>query len=150
MGNPCLHEAGFPVKSTTTSSLVVEYPPAGSQGPTLLWFTGSPYPCLSVFTPILLAEGNFIPLGTVFDFAEDSPASKGRWERSRKRGRQLGGAARSALPAFREARDAAQARIRAAALAAAASPHDAGTLAASGAAVDEALAEWEAFVGKEK
>ncbi|MDP3176671.1 MAG: carcinine hydrolase/isopenicillin-N N-acyltransferase family protein [Spirochaetaceae bacterium] len=67
MAAPCLHEAGFPIKSTSTASVAVEYLPPSPGALALLWFTGSPHPCLSVFAPVLLAGGEFLTLWTSYD-----------------------------------------------------------------------------------
>jgi secernin len=139
MSAPCLHEAGFPLRSSTTASLVFEYLPSGPGPEGILWFTGSPHPCLSVFAPVLLAGGEFLPLWTGYDYDEASPPSEAGWKAARARGRALGGAGRSADPSFVAARDAIQERLRAAALEAR------GDLASARKAVDAAMADWAAL-----
>jgi dipeptidase len=83
MSSPCLHEAGFPVKSTTTASLVVEYLPAGAPAEAVIWFTGRPHPCSSVFVPLILAKGSFIPLWKDYDYAAGSEKALGYWREGR-------------------------------------------------------------------
>lgn len=148
MGSVCLHEAGFPVKSTSTASLLVEYrplPAAGEGASAILWFTGTPHPCLSVFAPFLLRRGGFVPLWKDYDLTEGSAASYGRWEEARRLQRELGGAARAENPVFREARDACQIRLRSAALRALEAA-DGSRDAAAAEEVGAALASWEAFL----
>jgi secernin len=111
---PCVHEAGFPVQSSTTASLIFEATEDPSSG--LVWFDGTSHPCLSLFAPVLLLGGEFIPLWMDYDYAEGSPASERHWARGRERARSLGGAARSTHVSFVEERDRLQTELRAAAL----------------------------------
>ncbi len=46
MGNLCMH-SGWPVKSHTTASMVVEFHAGGP----IAWLTGAPHPCVSLFQP---------------------------------------------------------------------------------------------------
>ncbi len=107
----CAHDGdnlGYP----TTASLAVEYDPRAER--CVAWFPGTSYPDISLYKPVLLAKGEFVPLWTGYDYSEDAPASLEYW----KRGRDLylrGGKALSGDPAFRKARDEAQERLRAAA-----------------------------------
>jgi secernin len=146
MAAPCIHGAGFPMKSATTASMVYEYLPAGAPAAGILWFTGASHPCLSVFAPILLANGTFIPLWTLYEYAEGSLASERAWERGRQRARREGGAARSADPDFVERRDGIQARLVAAAGEAALSPSSPEIIAAARRAVDEVMSGWGNFL----
>ena len=58
MGSICIHTENTFVKSETTASLIVEF---GNEP--IVWFTGSPHPCLSLFKPLLLDEELLIELG---------------------------------------------------------------------------------------
>ena len=130
----CAHDGdnlGYP----TTASLAVEYD--FSKERCLVWFTGTSYPDLSLYKPVLLADGGFAPLWTDYDYAPDAPSSLEYWKRGRERYRR-GGKNLSGDPAFRKARETAQARIvEAAALA------DGKGLEAARTAVSKILAEWE-------
>ena len=60
------------VNQATTASLVVEY---RADGDALIWFTGTSLPCVSLYKPVLLSGGIFIPLWTGYDYAEDASTS---------------------------------------------------------------------------
>jgi dipeptidase len=147
MEAPCLHEAGFPVKSSTTASLAVEFLPPGGGAEAILWFTGSSYPCLSVFAPLILAGGEFLPLWTSYDYAEGAESSYRLWEIRRSLARRSGGPARLADPAFIGMRDGIQARLRALAREAAAQATGGG-LEAARRGVNEAMLAWEGYLEK--
>ncbi len=73
----CIHAGGLP-PTATTASFVVEY-----RGPSaaILWFTGTSYPCVSLYKPILLVDGKFLPLWKEYDYAEDAKKSYEYWNR---------------------------------------------------------------------
>jgi hypothetical protein len=142
MTAPCLHEAGFPVKSTSTASLVVHYLPKGRAASALAWFTGAPHPCLHPFIPVILAGGTFIPLWESYDLSGDSAPALAFWEECRRRDEALGGAARSADRDFLALRDGIQARLASAANSVAEAPGDARLLALARAEVGAAMADW--------
>ena len=148
MGSPCVHEAGFPVKSSTTASLIVEYPSSG-EGCITAWYTGSSHPCLSVFVPILLREGRFIPLWDDYDLGEGSASSYERWEAAKELHRKLGGLRASLEPSLIEARDGFQLRLKTAAAEAtqALETEDRAALDGARSRVAEALRGWEAHLG---
>ncbi len=161
MGAPCVHEAGFPVKSTATASLVVEYlaprsgsggspaaPGAGKGAWAIVWFSGTPYPCLSLFAPIVLSDSGFIPLWTGYAYEEDSRESYASWERSRLRARKLGGALRSSDPAFLEKRDALQGRLCDEAVASYLKAPGDEALARARTTVDTMMADWDSFLDR--
>ena len=77
MESLCVHGGGFPA-SATTASFAVEY--KGSEA-AILWFTGTSYPCVSLYKPMLLVKGKFIPLWAGYDYAEGSPKSEAYWSR---------------------------------------------------------------------
>ena len=107
----CAHDGdnlGYP----TTASLAVEYDPRA--GRCIAWFTGTSYPDISLYKPVLLSKGEFLPLWTGYDYSEDATASLEYWNRGRDLYRR-GGKTLSLDPAFSRARDAAQERLRAAA-----------------------------------
>ncbi len=146
MGHPCLHEEGFPFKNTSTASMVVEYLPPGGRAQTILWFTGTPYPCLSLFVPVLLTGGAFRPLWSGQDYAEGAADARARWEAHRVRTRAKGGARLSADAGFRVRRDDAQRRLVATARGLVSDGPSDATLAAACKAVDGTMSDWEAFV----
>jgi hypothetical protein len=146
MAAPCIHEAGFPVRSSTTASMVSESLPSGGPASGVVWFSGRSYPCLSVYAPILLAGGEFLPLWTDYDYAEGAPASTAYWESGRSLAERSGGASRSGDLAFLARRDGIQERLQAASREAALAPSDARRLAAARREVGGAMSEWEDFL----
>ncbi|MGB4587230.1 MAG: hypothetical protein WBH66_09325 [Rectinemataceae bacterium] len=80
MKSLCVHAGGIPA-TATTASFVVEYRGADSA---ILWFTGTSYPCRSLYKPMLLVKGEFIPLWADYDYAEGSPKSEAYWRRWKK------------------------------------------------------------------
>ena len=109
LASPCVHEGGFPVNNATTASMAISWP-EGSDA-CVLWFTASSLPCVSLFKPILLAGGDFIPLWTAYDYAEGAASAIEYWEGHREWTRDRRNAALSRDPAFVSARDAAQAEL---------------------------------------
>jgi len=104
----CAHDRdnlGYP----TTASLAVEYDIPKSR--CVIWFTGTSYPDLSLYKPVVLENGVFTPLWTDYEYGEDSPASLEYWRRARER-YVSGGKSLSGDPAFRKSRDEAQDGIR--------------------------------------
>lgn len=83
MVSPCVHEGGFPVNNATTASLAFEY--RGETSPTagILWFTGTSYPCISLYKPILLAKGAFVALWTDYSYGENEAEAYAYWTRQR-------------------------------------------------------------------
>ena len=79
MQSLCVHAGGIPA-SATTASLAVEYRTGGSA---LVWFPASPYPCLSLYKPVILRKGEFIPLWTGYEYGEGAASSLAAWERCR-------------------------------------------------------------------
>ena len=68
MESLCVHGGGL-LNNATTASMVVEYlaPDPGRradpQSPAaVVWYTGTSYPCVSLYKPVLLANGEFTPL----------------------------------------------------------------------------------------
>jgi len=51
MSSICIHARGI-IKSETTASIIVEY----GTGSPVIWFTSSPYNCVSTYKPMLLAD----------------------------------------------------------------------------------------------
>ncbi|HCO48925.1 MAG TPA: hypothetical protein DIT55_05705 [Spirochaetaceae bacterium] len=80
MKSLCVHAGGIPA-TATTASFVVEYRGADSA---ILWFTGTSYPCQSLYKPMLLVKGEFIPLWADYDYAEGSAKSEAYWRRWKK------------------------------------------------------------------
>ena len=54
MGSICIH-SGF-IKSQTSASFIVQY----INDNFILWFTGSPHPCVSLFKPIVFDKNTFL------------------------------------------------------------------------------------------
>lgn len=106
MASPCVHEGGFPVDNATTASVAVSWP-AGTEA-CVLWFTGSSLPCVSLFKPVLLTGGTFIPLWTGYDYTEGAAQAIEYWKSHREWTKDRRNAALSRDPAFVAARDAAQ------------------------------------------
>ena len=77
MESLCVHGGGVPA-SATTASFAVEY--RGSDA-AILWFTGTSYPCVSLYKPMLLFKGEFIPLWSGYDYLEGSQKSEAYWKR---------------------------------------------------------------------
>jgi hypothetical protein len=77
--NICVHSGGI-MSQATTASMAVEYR-ASSRNQVVLWFTGTSYPCLSLYKPILLVDGEFLPLWTDYEYVEDSPTAYAHWKR---------------------------------------------------------------------
>jgi hypothetical protein len=96
MESLCVHAGGFPA-SATTASMAVEY---SGDDAALIWFTGSPYPCVSLYKPILLVKGEFILLWSDYDYAEGSEAALAYWKRCRYWAMNKRGFERAADPAF--------------------------------------------------
>lgn len=110
MRNLCMHAGGL-LSQATTASMVVEYLP-GDRGNAVLWFSGTSYPCLSIYKPMLLIEGHFIPLWTDYDYAENSTASFDHWQRQRAWLNRGSNGELGEDQAFRLRRDSSQAALR--------------------------------------
>ncbi|MCX8013711.1 MAG: hypothetical protein N3A02_05435, partial [Rectinema sp.] len=76
MKNLCMHAGIFPA-SATTASMIVEYRPGGA----LIWFTGTSYPCISLYKPILLHKGMFYPLWKALPEEAQGEAIYASWHR---------------------------------------------------------------------
>ncbi|MGB4571485.1 MAG: hypothetical protein WBH97_01545 [Rectinemataceae bacterium] len=119
MESLCVHSGGVP-KTATTASMACEWRPDGT---VLLWFTGTSYPCLSLYKPILLSNGEFMPLCDASDasgnacglFAEGSREAYKRWSAQhawiRRHSKPFAGIALSSDPAFIASRDVAQTEL---------------------------------------
>jgi dipeptidase len=80
MESLCVHSGPFPA-SATTASMVVEWK---SENVAIVWFTGTSYPCLSLYKPIVLSAGEFFPLWNRYDYTENSAASLAYWQKQRE------------------------------------------------------------------
>ena len=109
LASPCVHEDGFPVNNATTASMAVSWP--AETDACVLWFPGSSLPCVSLYKPIILAKGRFIPLWTDYDYAEGSEAARAYWSSHREWSRSGTNSGLSLDPAFVALRDAAQERL---------------------------------------
>jgi hypothetical protein len=109
LASPCVHEGGFPVNNATTASMAVSWP-SGTEA-SILWFTGSSLPCVSLFKPLVLARGEFIPLWTDYDHAEGSQSACAYWEKRREWSRSGKNPSLSLDPGFVALRDEAQEKL---------------------------------------
>lgn len=109
LSSPCVHEGGFPVNNASTASMIVTWPAAADT--CVLWFTGSSLPCLSLFKPLVLAGGEFVPLWTDYDYAEGSEAAYAYWRKRREWSRCGGNSALALDATFVAERDAAQEKL---------------------------------------
>ncbi len=144
MESLCIHAGFGPANSATTASLAVEYRHRDSA---MIWFTGTSYPCVSLYKPVLLAGGVFIPLWSGYDFAENAPASIEYWMRQKARIDRGVGLRASAAPDsadFIARRDRLQRElIDAVAGLDGADSGGSGAIDAVRARVDATVAEWE-------
>jgi secernin len=114
MESLCIHSGGLP-DSATTASMALEWKDASSA---TLWFTGTSYPCLSLYKPILLVDGGFFPLWKRYDYVEGSAADQAYWQKQYEWIREKNNVIRSKDEGFIASRDKAQAKlVRIAALA---------------------------------
>jgi hypothetical protein len=97
------------VNNATTASMAVSWP--AETDACVLWFSGSSLPCVSLYKPIILAKGRFIPLWTDYDYAEGSEAARAYWSSHREWSRSGTNSGLSLDPAFVALRDAAQERL---------------------------------------
>ncbi|HEY9055285.1 MAG TPA: carcinine hydrolase/isopenicillin-N N-acyltransferase family protein, partial [Rectinemataceae bacterium] len=145
MESLCIHSGGFPA-SATTASMAVEY--RGESA--IVWFTGTSYPCLSLYKPVILNRGVFRPLWPAYDYAEGSASSLEYWNAQRAWISSSRAAAKSKDPAFAAARDQAQeslAMIAASALSDMEASGDEAALAVLGQEVQAIVAGWEKDCG---
>lgn len=105
MESLCIHAGGLPPPTATTASFVVEYREADSA---IIWFSGSSYPCISLFKPMLFVKGEFFPLWKEYDYAEGSAAAEGYWKRWKAWMETSRAFLRSDDPSFASGRDQAQ------------------------------------------
>jgi hypothetical protein len=140
MESLCIHAGFGPANSATTASLVVEYRPVGAA---VVWFTGTSCPCVSLYKPILLAKGVFVPLWSGYDLTEEAPDSAAYWKRQKARidrGAGLLAGPGAAHSEFVARRDRLQKDLVDAAALACGSG---GRESSARARVDEIVAEWE-------
>lgn len=104
MESLCVHSGGFPA-SATTASFAVEYK---GEDAAILWFTGTSYPCVSLYKPILLAKGEFIPLWSAYDYSEGAARSHDYWQKQKSWLDRTHAASRSLDPDFAAGRERAQ------------------------------------------
>lgn len=105
MESLCIHEGILPPVSATTASMAVEYKGGDAA---IIWFSGTSYPCISLYKPILLVEGRFIPLWTDYDYTEGNQSAIEYWEAWRSWVGKEKAHAKSLDPGFAEARNHAQ------------------------------------------
>lgn len=112
MESLCIHSGGL-LDNATTASMVVEYPgKSGGQDkkPIVAWFTGTSCPCISLYKPVILQDGRFMPLWRDYGYDENSPDRGGYWSSQYRR--LLGKAGSLSLDTdFREKRDSLQLKL---------------------------------------
>jgi len=107
MKNLCIHPGIYP-KTATASSFVIEY----LSGGILIWFTNSPFPCVSLYKPAILKDGKFYSLWRPFPMgAEQIEASYAYWQARRKWAIDSHKLALSSQEEFKRSRDEAQRSI---------------------------------------
>jgi hypothetical protein len=146
MTSVCMHAGGL-LDNATTASMAVEYRPRpDGAAHAVIWFTGTSYPCLSIYKPILLDDGELRPLWTDYDYAEGSELSYARWERQRA---WIGRARAGALgldPGFAARRDAAQERLARVADDALGAAGNGAALEAARREANAAVREWDEYL----
>ncbi|TXT50168.1 MAG: peptidase U34 [Spirochaetes bacterium] len=106
MESLCVHEGLLPPVSASTASMAVQY--KGQSG-AVLWFSGTSYPCISLYKPLLLAGGTFYPLWKAYSYVEGAEAATAYWQRFRDwTVRSKAGGPKCLDQAFKAARDQAQ------------------------------------------
>ncbi len=113
MESLCVHGGGL-LNNATTASMVVEYlaPDPGRQpGPAspvaVVWYTGTSYPCISLYKPIILENGEFTPLCLSCTGEGAAEAAASLWAEQYRRIR-MGAGRLSLLPGFIAERDRLQ------------------------------------------
>lgn len=105
MKNLCVHPGLFP-KSATTASMMVEYLPEGA----LIWYTGTSYPCISIYKPVLLYGGTFHSLWKPIPGEADGASVYAYWGRWRQWA-HAGGLKNARSPDFTASREEVQRSI---------------------------------------
>jgi len=149
MNSPCVHDGVFPFDQATTASFIVEYEPLPARS-AILWFTGSSYPCVSVYKPVLLRDGDFLPLWTDYDYSEGAESAYAYWINARAWFKSEGAGRYSHKTDFISRRDGIETRIRTAATQAAAAPNDASIIAEARVEVNAAMRDWSATLPRRK
>ncbi len=106
MKNLCMHSGIYP-KSATTTSLAVEYLPGGA----IVWYTGAPYPCLSLYKPTLLWGGRFYSIWKPLVDESSAEAGYRYWKTRATWARRPRVRSLSSKEAFVQSRDEAQKSI---------------------------------------
>lgn len=111
MESLCIHGGGL-LNNATTASMLVEYPLGSGypEDPIIVWYTGTSYPCISLYKPIILKKGVFYPLCSSVGFGKESESGRNLWQAQRERIKK--GAERlGEEPEFIHERDSLQERI---------------------------------------
>ncbi|HTX73258.1 MAG TPA: carcinine hydrolase/isopenicillin-N N-acyltransferase family protein [Rectinemataceae bacterium] len=132
----CVHAGGL-FSQASTASMVVAYEP-GTQPRAVLWFTGTSYPCLSLYKPLLLADGRFTPLWSDYDYSENTESSLSHWKRQHEWITRTRTGGLGCNPAFVQRRDQIQGEL----IWAARDGLDTGDHAAAARRVDSLVREW--------
>ncbi|HEY9594216.1 MAG TPA: hypothetical protein VHE79_07050 [Spirochaetia bacterium] len=107
MRSVCMHGGGL-VNNATTASMVVALD--ARRRAAVIWLTVSPAPCLSLYRPVLLEDGAFVPLWTDYDWREGSDAALDHWRNRRAVTTRLERTVHRD-PSFAARRDAAQTEV---------------------------------------
>ena len=107
MESLCIHSGPFPA-TATTASIAVEWK---SGGAAIIWFTGTSYPCVSLYKPILLFGGEFFQLWKGYDYVENSAPALEYWRKQREWLAKKRNYARSSDKKFAAERNKAQASL---------------------------------------
>ncbi len=134
MESLCMHAGRWFPRVATTASMAVEHRPGGDA---VIWFTGTSSPCISLYKPVLLVGGTFVPLWTGYDYGENSETALEIWNRQRRRIRAGADTRASSVSGLRD-------RLQAELVESAAEPpRDAGDLERIRRRVGEIVGEWE-------
>jgi secernin len=76
MESICVHSGGFPA-TATTGSLAVQFDRKNRS--CTVWFTGTPYPCVSLFKPVSLSDGRFFPVWNENSYFDNQAAARDCW-----------------------------------------------------------------------
>ena len=106
MKNICMHAGLYP-KSSTTASMSVEYLPGGA----IVWHTGSPHPCVSLYKPTILWGGRFYSIWKPLAAESKAEPVFGYWQTRAAWAQRHGALARSGQNDFVASRDEAQKSI---------------------------------------
>lgn len=106
MKNICVHPGIYP-KSATTASMAIEYLPGGA----IVWYTGSSYPCISLYKPAILWDGRFYSIWKALASEAQAEVGYSYWQARAAWARRPRALALSSQDVFIQSRDEAQKSI---------------------------------------